>query len=340
MIRLQAAGLGAHRQRRDGRRVVDPDRRRPEQAGRARQLGIVVVAQLAAPQALRVHQPFGAEQALHQLVLGHFEREDADADVVLDGGVLDHVQNQRGLSHRRAGGHDDQVGALEARGQPVQVHESARDPGHGAGSALELLDALHRGPDQLLQPDELLRAPELRHLEDAVLRVVQHIAGHAAAFIRFLDDGGGGFDQPPQQRLVAYDAPVVLDVGGGRHDVDEGADVLHAADPIEVAALDQLVAQRDRIHDVAALGEGGHGAEQQPVSLAIEHRIVEDFRRLQGRVLIEQHGAEHRLLRFVAPRSLAAGVLAFSRGDGGRYGRHPRSVASNWGSGAVQLDGR
>src|SRR5438034_11148671 len=98
------------------------------------------------------------------------------------------------------------------------------------------------------------------------------------------------------------------------------------------------------LHDAlpifTALGEGDHGAEQESVALAIEHGVVENLGGLEGRVLIEQHGAENRLLRFVAPRSLAAGEVALSRGDGGRCGRHPRSASSSWGSGAGQPDGR
>src|SRR5438034_6669821 len=59
------------------------------------------------------------------------------------------------------------------------------------------------------------------------------------------------------------------------------------------------------LHDAlpifTALGEGDHGAEQESVALAIEHGVVENLGGLEGRVLIEQHGAENRLLRFVAP---------------------------------------
>src|SRR2546427_4868971 len=35
---------------------------------------------------------------------------------------------------------------------------------------------------------------------------------------------------------------------------------------------------------------------QEPVSLPVEHCVVEQLGGLQGRVLVEQHGAEHRLL--------------------------------------------
>ena len=55
VLRLEAPGLGAHGQGSEGGRVVDPDRCGAEQASGARELGVVVVSQLAAPQPLRVH---------------------------------------------------------------------------------------------------------------------------------------------------------------------------------------------------------------------------------------------------------------------------------------------
>jgi len=44
----------------------------------ARRASVVVVAQQAAAQSLRIHQALGAQQPLHQLLLRHFEGEDRD----------------------------------------------------------------------------------------------------------------------------------------------------------------------------------------------------------------------------------------------------------------------
>src|SRR5438552_18991011 len=107
------------------------------------------------------------------------------------------------------------------------------------------------------------------------------------------------------------------------------------------AAAAQLVAQRDRVDHVAAFGEAGHRAEQRAVPFLIEHGVVQELGGLEGRVLVEEHRAEDRLLRFITPRSLAPGERAVSRrGDGGRYGRHPRSVASSSGCAAARRGDR
>src|SRR6266542_1496496 len=73
VLGLQPACLRAHRERRERGGIVNPDRGRAEQARRAGQLGIIVVAQLPAAQPLSVDQALGADQALHELVVGHFQ---------------------------------------------------------------------------------------------------------------------------------------------------------------------------------------------------------------------------------------------------------------------------
>src|SRR5437867_5820584 len=87
VLGLQPACLRAHRQRRERGGIVNPDRRRAEQARRAGELGIVVIAQLATPQALSIAQAFRAQQPPYEGILRHFDRETSDAGVVLDRGV-------------------------------------------------------------------------------------------------------------------------------------------------------------------------------------------------------------------------------------------------------------
>src|SRR6266566_4457051 len=344
VLGLQPACLRAHRQRRERRGVVNPDRRRPQQSRGTRELRVIVVAELAAPQPLRIDQSLRAEQPLHELILRHLQRKERHPGVVLDRGVLHNVQCQRGLSHGWTRRDDDEIGALEASRVAIQIDESAWHPSQRTGAGLELLDPLHRRPDELLDPNELLGAPELRHLKDTVLRIVEHFAGGPVSLVDVLDDAGGRLDEPAQHRLVAHDPGVIVDVGGGGDDVDERRDVFHPPGAVQVAAARQLVAQRHGIDDIAALGQRQHRAEQEAMRFPVEHRVVQDFSGFERRVLVEQHGAEDRLLGFVAPGSLAAGKFppaapraAFSRRGGERrYGRHPRLVSSNEGYAARQ----
>ena len=160
-----------------------------------------------------------------------------------------------------------------------------------ASARLELLDALHRGPDQLLDAHELFGTPRLRHLENAMLGVVEDFARGAVSLVDVLDDAGRRLDQTPHHRLVPDDLRVIVDVRRRGDDVDQRRDVFHAAGPVEIAAAAQLVAQRDGIDDVAAFGQRQHRPEQQAMALLVEHRVVQDLRGLERRVLVEQHRA-------------------------------------------------
>ncbi len=117
---------------------------------------------------------------------------------------------------------------------------------------------------------------------------------------------------------------MILDVRRRRHGVDEEADVVLAAGAVELTAALELVGERERIDDAAALGDRHHRAEDPAVPLGVEHRVVDDFDRAQHRVLVDQHRGQHRLLGVlrvwrtpiavrVTPRR--AGAIEYSTGE-------------------------
>ncbi len=163
-------------------------------------------------------------------------------------------------------------------------------------------------PHQLLDADDLLRAALKRHLEDPLLRLIQEAPDVLRGLVRRVDDLRACFDQPAPQRLFLHDPRVVFDVCGGRDDPEQLPEVVGAAGALEVAHLDELVAEHHGVHHVAALHDARHGPEQPTVPLAIEPALVQELDRLERGVLIQQHGAQHRLLRFLGPRRLTAGV--------------------------------
>ena len=114
---------------------------------------------------------------------------------------------------------------------------------------------------------------------------------------RFGDDRRRDFDQSAAKRLLANDLGVVLDVRRCRHGVDEKSDVVLAAARLEGARPRELLGERERIDYIASLGEGDHRAKNPPMALAVEHRVVEEFRRAQNGVGIHEHCRQNRLLR-------------------------------------------
>src|SRR4029079_13087716 len=138
-------------------------------------------------------------------------------------------------------------------------------------AALDLLDALHRRPKQLLDAGESFRAPALVDLEDLVLGFVEELGGRRARLESLGDDGGGNFDQPAPKRLLTHDSRVVLDVGRGGNGVDEKADVILATARFQRACSLQLLRECQRVDYIATLRECDHRPKNPTVSLAIEH---------------------------------------------------------------------
>ena len=100
----------------------------------------------------------------------------------------------------------------------------------------------------------------------------------------------------------------------------------------QLAAALQLVPQRDVVDHDAPLGQRAERAEQPPVLLPIKDGVVDQLHRPEGRVLLQQHRAQHRLLRLRAPGSGAAGRGVSGRVAVVRYGCHPRWASSSSGS--------
>ncbi len=285
----------------------------PSSAAKAHEF---LVVQLSFAEALRIHASLGSQQALDELLLAHFQREKRDGNIVVECGVLSDVEHEGGLSHRGTGGDDDEIGRLETCRKVVEVLEPTPDARNRTASTLDLLDPLHRRPEELLDAHEAFRPATLIDLEDLVLGFIQQLGGWRGGLEGLRNNRCGNFDQASSERLLANDLGVVLDVCRGGNRVDEKSDVILAAARLEGPSALQLLGERERIYYITALRQRDHRAKDSPVALAIEHRVIEEFRRAQNCVGIHEHRRQHRLLRVFGVRwpSILVGVT-----NGRRY---------------------
>jgi hypothetical protein len=100
----------------------------------------------------------------------------------------------------------------------------------------------------------------------------------------------------------------------------------------------ELIPQGDVVDDDTALGQRAQRAEQTPVLFPVEHRVVHQLHRTERGVLLQQHRAEHCLLRVRAPGRRAGGGRLNGRVAVVRYGCHPRWASSSSGSAAARRD--
>ena len=238
LVGLEAARLGAHLEQRDARRCrrsrwarglrIPAARAR---RGKSSSRSIPLRSRCASMRASEVSMRCTSDSLLIS------SEKNATGTLLLDGGVLRDVQHERRLAHRRTRRDDDQVGGLEARRHLVEVREAARHAGDRVAAARASASMRSIvGQSSSLMREKPSDVALLRDLEDLLLGDVEQLGGGLPALERLADDRRRDLDEPAQQRLLADDLRVVLDVRRGRHGVDEEADVVLAAGAVELAA--------------------------------------------------------------------------------------------------------
>ena len=258
--------------------------------------------------------------------------------------MLRDVETERRLSHGRSGRNNHEIRGLESRGELVEIVEAARDAGDRLAAALERLDALHRGPQQLLDTHETVGLPLLRDVENLRLGLVEQIGGGALPRECVMDDLCRDLDERPQDRFLADDLGVILHVRRRRHRVDEVADVVLSPRGFELSLTRELVGQREWIYDATALCDGDHRPKNPAMTFRVEHRVVDGFDRADDGVLVHEHRGQDGLFCVfgVWRLPIPEGITAQRRSDrvfDGRAGHLPKWGASTTGCAIRRPDG-
>ena len=173
----------------------------------------------------------------------------------------------------------------------------------------------------------------LRELEDDLLGLVDEVRRLARPLPAEPCDLGPDADQPAQGRHLADDLRVVPRVGRGRDERGQLVDALAAAGALQVAALLELVDERDRVDRLAARVQGKGSAVDLGVALAVEVARVEDFADRPDRARGQHHRAEDGLL----------GIEILGRDRGGLHRLGERGhvgITPGWKDGFQRVDNR
>ena len=155
-------------------------------------------------------------------------------------------------------------------GELVEVAEAGRDAGDlGA----RLVERVIRSKLSFSRSSMWLNSLETRvwdELEDHLLGPVDEVGRLARAVQAEPRDLVAGADQPAQRRHLADDARVVGGVRRRRDECRQLVDARPAAGVLELAALLELVDERDRVDRLALRVEREGGAVDLRVALAVE----------------------------------------------------------------------
>ena len=132
--------------------------------------------------------------------------------------------------------------------QLVQLEEPGRHTDHLVGPPRSRLDLGQRLLEHLGEHDIVLAAALLGDRVDLGLGPVDDVLDVALALaIPHLDDPRAGLDEPAQHRSLVDDLGVVGGIGRRRHRLHELVQIRGPTDAGQVAALGQLIGDRDRV---------------------------------------------------------------------------------------------
>jgi hypothetical protein len=257
--------------------------------------GPLVVVQVTQPQPLRVNPGLGGYHALHDLLGRHLQAEDSHV-LAVAGGVPPDGETQAGLAYRGPGGDDDEVGALQAPQQPVNIDVAGGHAQRFALVGVEVLDAVVVPADHVLDGGQVARDAPLRDAEQRLLGLVNRLVDVLRFLVGQLGDLAGRAQQAPANGGLFDDVAVGLDVDGAGDGVDQVRDVGRAADLLQLAPALQFVAQCDEVDRLAPLVERKYGFVDPGILLDVEILPLQEGGDTKQCFGIDEEGAEDCLL--------------------------------------------
>ena len=270
LARLQPAGLRADLEHRRHARVVDVDRRLRQRVARLDEPRPVLLRELAGAEALQLDVRLGAHEPLHDLDLRHLEREDrrpgssrrmprfdATPSANADLPMLGRPATTTRLPGCRPGRH------------LVDAAEAGRRAGHLAARLVHLRDLLEGLADDHLDVVEACRGCGAGRGRRRAARPGRRArSSRPGGPSRAAGSARRRVVSPRSVAISRTIARVVARVRGRRDERRELVDALLAADLVELAALVELVGDRDRVDRLAVLVE----VERREVDLRVRLR--------------------------------------------------------------------
>ncbi len=258
---------------------------------------------------------FRRQHTAQQRLLRHFEREDGDDFIALDGRVLRDVDGQRSLTHGGPSGNDGELGGLQARGHLIELRQEGAEAGDLVLALLvKVVDALERAGDDLVDAGEAAGDAFLGDFKQRSFGGVEDLERLLTLVGRTRDGSGADVDELAQEGFVLDDADVFLNGDATRKTLSEGGKPRNAADGFDFLTAGELFADGDDVDHVVAVDEFAHAAEYALMRGKREVLGAQERGGFAVGMIVEQDGAEDGALGVQRGGKAA---LEFDVGGGG-----------------------
>ena len=304
----EAPRLGAKLEDGEARGVVDVDWRVVKVLDLVLQLLPLVLLQSAALDLLARQLADVHDEAVHELHVAHLKREHGHGHLERDGHIAGHGEHEGRLTHRGAGGDDDEVGVLPPGRDLVQVGKAG---GQSAEALLPVgcpLEQLARLLDDGVDLHGLVADVLLRDAEKLALGLLHELFDLDRLVVGLALDLACVADQFAGQELLGHDLRVTLEVSCAAHVLGQLGDVERPADRLQVAVFLQLIDDGQHVDGVLARGQIDDGLIDLPVCPFVEALGLERFVDLKKGVLFEHERTEDSLFQVARLRLESAHV--------------------------------
>ena len=218
-----------------------------------------------------------------------------------DGGIAGEIQRKGGLTDRRTGSQDDEVGLLPPHRHPVDRLEAGRNAAQ-AGLPLHLLDLGHRFIDDAADILDILLDVVLDGVEHLGLGAVDEVVDVGRLVVGHLEDIRRSLDEVALDRLLLEHLDVVLDIGGRTDLAGEVRDGDGPAHRIEGPLGAQFRGDRHHVDGGVFVDERLDGLEDHLILRRVDARYAELLHRSVDRGGFDQHRTEDSLFNFKSLR--------------------------------------
>ena len=301
-VAFQAPGLRAHFHYGGGRRIIHPQWSLGQIRQRRGNFSPIVTVHVAGAEFVGIDAGFRSEQAQQEGFFRHFQAENRDRLAITHRDIFRDVQRQRGFTHRRARGQDDQLGRLQAGRFVVEIGVTGSEAGDAAAFAENLFEALEIIANQFFDANQAGFDAIFGESENHRLGAIEDHIGIVARGQGLLLNGRRRENQAAQNRFFFDDARVVFDVGDARQAVSELREVGDAARRFQFAAPGQVLHQGHDIDGLLPFAKLQHAFEDLAVLRKEKILGFDLFHRGVQCMVIQQDRAEDAAFGFEVMR--------------------------------------